>query len=130
MFRCTCCHQPKPSDQFRPKHKQCRDCLKAKTIAWQKANPEKVNAKSNRWKKTHREAVQRYQARWRIEHAKQRSQGTQAWKRLNPDRVKEHEVRRRARKRGGGGPGLTRKEWAQILLKFGYKCAYCKVIYG
>jgi 5-methylcytosine-specific restriction endonuclease McrA len=134
---------------------RCKACAKTRSIAWSKANPDKVKVSSAAWKKANSEKIKeadknRYasnpeigrakSAAWRIKnqdsakarHAAwyaanrdKRKANVAAWKIANPDVVRIHWQNYRARKRSSGGKLSNGLAEKLFSLQKG-KCACCK----
>lgn len=102
---CSCCGAEKPESDFRPKHRQCRSCLSAKSSAWAQANREKRRA----W-------MEREEVRLRTNayNRKRRAEGKVNTK-WSPRTPEQNERRRLTRRR-------LNSESAYLLSD---PCAYC-----
>jgi 5-methylcytosine-specific restriction endonuclease McrA len=104
------------------------------------ADPAKLKARARRWYANNREQerkkmLARYYAKaeqrraaareWKRANKKHVADHYAAWARLNRDAVNLIAQRRRARLRDGGSPGVTRREWSEIVECFDGRCAYC-----
>lgn len=100
----------------------------AKLKAWREANLERAKANDRRKSRYKAERIRAgLQEPWRPnEEQKQRHrERTREWIKANPDRVREHALRRRARVKGNDATGLSRADWKRIVDHFEGKCAYC-----
>ena len=84
------------------------------SLAWQKANPDRVNAKNRAWRKANKERVaaqvkarreanrerfREYEQRWAARNKEYTAAKSRRWKDENPERVRENGRRRRAQLR-------------------------------
>ncbi len=90
-----------------------------KARAWRLANPEKAREMNARRRGAHKAWCAAHPER--VREIKQRSQ----LKNRTPERVAWVNHRQRARRFGVPGPGVTPREWGEIMELFGAKCAYC-----
>lgn len=95
-----------------------------------------IRAHNRQWRVDHaaQEAVRVGQ--WKEEHCEQHLESMHAWRRRNPDRVKEysksvdpavklaHNRRRRARLRASEG-GFSAEDWQRLLEKYNHTCLCC-----
>jgi len=125
-----CEHEPKYAKGL------CRPCywrayraanlekLKATSLAWAKAHPEKSNA----WAKAHpEEAAIRAAAntkKWAAANPEKARQRLRSWRAKNPTKVKAQKHRRRAGLQGNGG-SWTPAEWETLKRQLGYRCVGC-----
>ena len=71
MKRCTVCEALKPFEGFaRDRAKKvgrastCKLCARARTMAWQRANPERHAANVQRWRRANPERMRDFQRKW------------------------------------------------------------------
>lgn len=107
LHKCLACNQWLPRDRFYERadpvsgkcsvSSPCKACYQKRAKAYVKSRPE-----LQRWKKMY--ALQ--------------------WQRLNPEKVKAAQQRRRARREEVAST-LTLHQWQEILEVFDHRCAYC-----
>ena len=114
-----------------------KDKVAEQSKAWAAANPDKVLEKAARYRESHPERVKEAQAKYSakpessLRYVRYRASGKgkaykQAWKAVNPERVRMQgladNARRRARKAGNGVFEITPKDMRRLLAQ---RCAEC-----
>lgn len=66
---CSRCLRLQPSDQFRPGHRQCRDCLRRARRAWRASHLEVARATARGWYASHRTLITRSAQIWQAANA-------------------------------------------------------------
>jgi uncharacterized Zn finger protein (UPF0148 family) len=105
---CTKCGVEKPLEQFAPTKRgsvsrvsRCRVCDSAISRAWQKANPEKVNAAQAARRKSNPEKTRASKKAWQDANREKVRASNAAWQKANPPSV------RAARKKVDTGTDTT-----------------------
>lgn len=116
---CTCCNVGKPTTEYhKDKQKKsglcaiCKDCNRAKALAWANENVKKNRARSAEWKKQNPERARIKDAEWRKNNPERKKKKDAEWRSANPELCKLHSLNRRAREaKADGTPskGLTEK---------------------
>ncbi len=96
MKACSRCGGEKDEAEFHSRRAACKECQRAATRAWKRANPDKVRAAKRRWK-----------ARWRE---------------ANPEKAREHRHRTRARAFGVPWEPI---DPARVFERDGGVCGVC-----
>ena len=110
-------------------HGSCKPCVRARSLAYVPANPEKAKAKRAAWVKTNFEKNKVRISAWHAANRDKVKASTAAWQKLNPEVRRIHSNNRRARTIAAGGKlsqGLALKLFA---LQRG-KCACCNQALG
>lgn len=95
----------------RTNNRQCPECKRETTAAWQKANPDRVAAKSKRWRDAN------------VEKARA---ARKAWEVRNPLSNRHRVAVRRARIVGAGGR-VSGGLFERLMAEQGGRCRYCHV---
>lgn len=120
--KCNKCGEAKSPKDFYPyKKSRCKECLKRKTRAWYKNNPQKAKKSSALWRKNHPQRIKELHAKyranpdykkkqaefyrqWYAENGRQRAENWQdiitLWCRLNPKSRKAYDKVAHALKTG------------------------------
>lgn len=142
---CTKCGEEKPATtEFfyaatRGKHgvmAHCKECVKAKSNAWYKANPGAVQRRTQEWQKQNPDKTREYKRKWREqnieqhratnmrwveEHREQHRDNARRWHKDNPEKARRAFHRRRVR--------LSAKAESyteiQVLEMYGTDCTIC-----
>jgi 5-methylcytosine-specific restriction endonuclease McrA len=113
----------------------CKPCNSARTLKWQKDNPEKHRAKGTQWAKDNPEKGAKWakdnpekrraiEKKYKKANADKISASHAKYRKANPEKVNAYGQRRRARK--ADLPLLwSDKHWQECLDHFGHRCAYC-----
>lgn len=152
---CRKCNRCLPASEFYAKREakdglqsRCKTCNRATSRewmanhpdvgkAWAEANPEKVLEKSHRWRANHPDKQRMAMKRWFEANRERRARYNRNWtnanqekrclseKRRDPDKRKARDHRRRARKKGNGGRGITAADIQTMRTEQKALCAYC-----
>lgn len=136
-------------------HSICKPCDSARSVAYQKANKERVNAKNRTWMKgkpgyeterkrkarladpekfkertrnyreSYPEKVKQSQDKWRINNLEKARRWAREYVKGNPDKARVVKLRYRARKKGLPDT-FTRQQWENCLTYFMGCCAVCE----
>lgn len=92
MRTCTTCKQEKTPDCFYKEKRvkdglqaQCKECKKKHSVAWQKANRDKVRVYEDRWRSNNPEAVKAMQKRYYQKHREKLVASSAMYRQKNPD---------------------------------------------
>lgn len=164
MKRCTSCATEKPQtrEYFYGDRRcksglrsDCKECVRARSLArsradpaanrakarawrkahpeqaralrnkWNQRNPEKRRASIRRWHENHPEAQKAASARYWLRHGDRLRAAVAEWRLANPEAVRTAWRRRRARKRAADGTHSAEEALA-ILSRQKHRCAYCR----
>lgn len=81
----------------------CRDCNRAKSLAWAQKNTEQNRARAAAWKAANPDKARQAGAEWRAKNAGRKRASDANWRQNNPDKVRLQSSARRARVRSAGG---------------------------
>lgn len=96
---------------MRERYQRTREQEVARAAAWNRANPERVAANMRAHRARDPEGERQYLRTWRAENA---------------DKVRAHDAKKHARRRGAKAGGhVTAEEWRAIQAKHGHRCVYC-----
>lgn len=107
----------------------CRDCNRAKSLAWAQKNTEQNRARAAAWKAANPDKARQAGAEWRAKNAERKRAKDAKRRRENPELVRLQSSARRARQRAAGGHvsrDIVRKLYA---LQKG-KCPCCAAPLG
>lgn len=149
---CTKCGAMKKLDEY-PLDKRnpdghwnmCTECVQARTAiynqseegiatrnAWRAANPDKMRASNARgaarqakWRETHKEHLQTYFHERYLAESEQFKEYQKTRRLLHPDKMREHESRKRALKAAAPVDDLSEAQFQEICIAFKHRCAYC-----
>lgn len=122
---------------------QCKECKKAASARWRKANPErkrelnlkwqqenrdKVRTSINKWGKNNRDKMRPYYSQWRKENREKCKTYYQKYRKNNREKVlisyRITSAKRRALQDNLPAT-FTADHWADSLVYFNNQCAYC-----
>jgi HNH endonuclease len=92
--------------------------------AYRLLNRDKARAAARRYAERHRDRRRESVRTHRRRFPDSSRLSSANWRRKNPDKHAANSARRRARLLGGGG-SHTDKQWQELCLEFGGRCAYC-----
>jgi len=151
---CSRCQEELPFEKFgrQAGHSDgltsaCKACLATAKTEEYAANPEKFIVRVRQFREANPMSIRAYMET----HREQRAAATAAWRAANPEKAAAHlaswgandpgrgerwrkanldmdrakSLRRRARRCGATGNGLTPSEWNEMKSYFGGRCAYC-----
>jgi 5-methylcytosine-specific restriction endonuclease McrA len=105
--------------------------------AWAKANPERRNAtvraryaatggeSKRRYYTANREALIAAAVKWGQANPERRKKINSAYGKRNPEKVRFHVERRRARKANADTRLITLEDWRRLCVRYDNCCAYC-----
>lgn len=88
---------------------------------WKKRNPEAAKLRNQQHHLKHRERRNQSSKLWRKNNPEKHHEAVFNWVKDNPDRVKVHQTKRRAKRRNAEGH-FTAKEWRILKEKYHNKC--------
>lgn len=133
---CTKCHQTFPVDNFYNTASKCKPCHKAYTLAWQKANPDKVRkymktANKNSWQKQKQDKDYLLKKQlYRQETREKRIERAKVWNKNNKlkyyNNIRVSKIKRKAELTGKTFVILER----ELKALYASSCAFCGSIDG
>lgn len=99
----------------------CKPCHRAKSLKWHKENPEYLL----KWKERQAHMQPTYASRYHAKHKEKRNQYNAEWVRLNPEKHRAKEAKRRALKQGYSGQHYSDVDLAACLTAQDGYCWYC-----
>lgn len=114
-------------------HQANRDYLNAKSAEYRRLNPEKVKAgikaaeakKPEKYREMKRNKQARLRAAWSEEQREAARRYGAEYDRRNPQRKRDGEARRRARKNGADVREFTDQQWRRMVDRYRGCCHYC-----
>jgi 5-methylcytosine-specific restriction endonuclease McrA len=125
---CNKCNIEHPLDNFYNGSSKCKPCHKAYTIAWQKANPDKVKKtwkKQNKKRWVEQKEDKEYmlkKAIYRQENSQRRTATAKAWNQTNRDRYRNNVAKSHIKKRGTQVFVILNKEMKALYASSCYFC--------
>lgn len=106
---------------------QCVECKRLECARRYVAHPERFAARSLAWMSANNNKEKWLAARpaYRKANRERLLVGRRAWKEKNRGRLAACEQKRRARKKGALGGGVTPNQWQEVLVDSLGLCAYC-----
>jgi len=98
------------------------DSLAAKDRTRREANPEKTAARVRAWVQEHPEASKAHKNKWVREHPEERRTARKRWWDSRPEYGRQAHAVRRARQLGGH---ITKADYRAILAEYGMTCHLC-----
>lgn len=126
--RCTRCDSEKSTSEFYRGQRFCKSCSKAYAAAWNRANPDRVNANNRACRKNNAEKYRQYDRdRKRVPgyRAAQSALWRARYQQKYREAVKTADFLRRARKKKAPGKN-TASERRELFVSYLGKCAYCE----
>ena len=106
----------------------CRDCRRAYSRAWNKAHADSELARARKYRKENRAAQadrsRKCMARLRATDPDYYKR-LRVWRSENKDKVREMDARKRAKRHRGSAGDFTVRDWRQLKIIWGNRCAYC-----
>ena len=108
----------------RGRYKKNPEKFQKSSLLWYWAHAETVRARNRKWCRDHRVDRKMYWHQWYAKHAEQVKENARARAKMYPDKFREHNRKRRARKNLAEG-SFTEKEWRILCDSYGNKCLAC-----
>jgi hypothetical protein len=99
------------------------DKAKAARLAWRHANLEYSHDYDNTYKAKNKERIAPIKQAWREANRESQLALHRIWSKVNLERCREHNHRRRSLKAANYGDGCSPAEWTAIIKAHGNKCA-------
>jgi 5-methylcytosine-specific restriction endonuclease McrA len=121
---CVKCMKIKRAVDMGPAH--CKQCTSVANKKWREGNREYNKERLAKWDRENRDKrVERLRVRSMTEEQRQRKNFLmRQWRKNNPERTREFDNSKRAKRRGAEGK-FTNAEWKAIVNHFSGRCVYC-----
>lgn len=132
LYTCKGCGLSKPKDEF-PKEarnrtgisSRCRVCTAARSLEWQRANPDSRKASHDRYQETHVEEIKETQRLYRETNLEKIAESRATYRVNNPEKVAQNEAAQNEKKKAKvkARRGVT---WGPKETAEGRRCSTCK----
>lgn len=103
---------------------RCKECNRARSRAYRKANPEKMRAYARAYREANREKTRESTRAWRKANPKKARESVRAWHKTNLEKVRAIEARYRAHK-AKAPQGDPLKLQQRLTAIYASPCAQC-----